>query len=68
MSGSGSVNQGCGRGHAGVVDLYFDIMPFWIFIAHHMAGHTSARVKRYKLQDFACGGRRGKERTREKSL
>jgi hypothetical protein len=44
------------------------MMPFWIFIAHHMAGHTSAGVKRYKLQDFACGGRRGKELAREKSL
>jgi hypothetical protein len=62
------VNQACGCGHAGAVDLYFDIMAFWIVIADHKTGHTLASVKRYKLQDFAYGGLRGKELTHEKSF
>jgi hypothetical protein len=52
MSGSG-VNRACGCDRADAVDLYFDIMAFWIVIAHHKRGHRLGSVKRYKLQDFA---------------
>jgi hypothetical protein len=34
----------------------------------HKTVHTLANVKRYKLQDFAYGGLRGKELTHEKSF
>jgi hypothetical protein len=62
------VNQVCGPGHAGAVDLYFETMAFWIVLAGHGAGDTLASGKRHKLRDFAEGGVCGKGLMNEKSI
>jgi hypothetical protein len=63
-----SLNQACGRAHAGTLDLYFETMAFRILVADHRAGHTLDAGKRHELRDFVDDEIPGNELTHEKSL